>query len=351
MRSSFLRPSTRTGTDTGTMSAAVHRRFGPPEVVRIEEVTRPAPRPDEILVRVLASTLSIADHRARDRIVPGGLLLLAAFGLGFFRPRHRVLGMDAAGVVESVGANVTRFRPGDEVIAMLGGAFGGHSEYVCVNQNAAVTTKPANLSAEGAVALVFGGVTAHSFLNLASLQEGTTVLINGASGAVGSAAVQLAKHAGAHVTAVCSSANADLVSSLGADRVIDYTTTDFADDGSTWDVIVDCAGTASFERAGHLVNPGGSLLLVITDLTGLLGARRHSRRSGKRVITSAQYRSEDLAFLVKLAESGIFRPVLDRTYDLADIVDAHRYVDRGGKRGNVVVRVAAAGTASEEPRL
>lgn len=327
-----------------TMSAAVYRRFGPPEVVRVERVAKPAPGPDELLIRVRASTVSIADHRARSRSVPRGLQLLSAAGLGFVRPRHRVLGMDAAGVVESVGASVTRFRPGDEVLAMLGGAFGGHGEYVCVKQDAAVTRKPRSMDFEEAVTLVFGGMTARGFLKQASLQSGTTVLVNGASGAVGTAAVQLARHAGAHVTAVCSSANADLVGSLGADRVIDYTTTDFTTEGSTWDVIVDCVGNAGFRRAGHLVNPGGALLLVITDLAGLLQARRDSRRSGKTVTASVgRNPPEDLAFLVDLAESGSFRPVIDRTYELADIVDAHRYVDGGHKRGNVVLRVSAAG--------
>jgi NADPH:quinone reductase-like Zn-dependent oxidoreductase len=328
------------------MSAAVYRRFGPPDVVRVEEVAKPSPQAGDILVRVLASTVSIADHRARSRTVPRGLQLLAAFGLGFIRPRHRILGMDAAGVVEAVGANVTRFRPGDEVVAMLGGAFGGHGEFVRVPADGAVTAKPANMSFEDAASLVFGGITARSFLNQASVRQGTTVLVNGASGAVGSAAVQLAKQARAHVTAVCSSANADLVKSLGADRVIDYTTTDFTQDGRTWDVIVDCVGNAGFERAGHLVKPGGALLLVVADLYGLLLARRRSRKSGKLVTASVgRYRAEDLAFLVELAESGSFRPVIDRTYNLADIVEAHRYVDRGHKRGNVVLRVATPRTA------
>lgn len=325
-----------------TMSAAVYRRFGPPEVLHIERVAKPTPRPDEILIRVLASTVSIADHRARSRRVPRGLQLLAAVGLGFVRPRHRILGMDAAGIVDSVGAEVTRFRPGDDVLAMLGGAFGGHGEYVRLKQDAAVAAKPRNLTFEEAVTLIFGGMTARGFLKQASLRSGTTVLVNGASGAVGTAAVQLAKQAGAHVTAVCSGANADLVLSLGADRVIDYRTTDFTADGQTWDVLVDCVGNAGFRRAGHLVNPGGALLLVITDLAGLLQARRHSRTSGKTVTASVGPNPpEDLAFLVGLAESGAFRPVVDRTFELADVVDAHRYVDAGHKRGNVVLRVAA----------
>ena len=205
------------------MRAAVARRFGGPEVVRVEQVSRPTPKPDELLVRVHASTVSVADHRLRSRDLPDGLGFLIPVSLGVFRPRKRVLGMDVAGVVEAVGADVTGFAPGDEVIAMLGGSFGGHAEYVCVPVSKAIAPKPPSLSMEEAVALVFGGHTALAFLAHVDIVPGTEVLVNGASGAVGSAVVQLAKLRGARVTAVCSGANADLVRSLGADRVIDYT--------------------------------------------------------------------------------------------------------------------------------
>lgn len=324
------------------MKAAVYRKFGPPEVVRVEEVPRPSPSRDDVLIKVQASTLSAADHRARSRNVPDGLGMLAALGLGIFRPRHRILGMDVAGVVEAVGANVTTFRPGDEVIAMLGGRFGGHAEYVCIPQRGAVTAKPRNMTFEEAVTLVFGGITARGFLNRAALKPGDTVLVNGASGAVGTAAVQLAKQLGAHVTGVCSGANSGLVAALGADRVIDYTTHDFTAEARTYDVIVDCVGNAPFERVEASINPGGALLLVIADLKGMLRAPLQSRRSGKRVTAGGvEYRSEDLAFLVDLAESGQYQAVSDRSYELSDIVEAHRYVDTGRKKGNVIVRVSA----------
>lgn len=333
---------TSTISRTLQMKAAVYRRFGAPEMVRIEEIPIPAPRHDEVLVKVHASTLSAADHRARSRNVPDGLGMLAAFGLGVFRPRKRVLGMDVAGVVEAVGASVSAFAPGDEVIAMLGARFGGHAEYVCVPQTGAITAKPRNLSFEEAVTLVFGGITARGFLNRAAIKPGDTVLVNGASGAVGTAAVQLARQLGAQVTGVCSGANRELVAALGADRVIDYTAADFTAEGTTWDVIVDCVDNAPFERVGASLNPGGALLLVIADLRGILLAARHSRKSGKLVTAgNVDYKAEDLAFLVDLAESDQFRPVIDRTYDLSDIVDAHRYVDTGRKKGNVVVRVSA----------
>jgi NADPH:quinone reductase-like Zn-dependent oxidoreductase len=322
------------------MRAAVYRRFGGPDVVRVEQVPQPGIGPGDVLVRVRASTVSAADHRARSRDVPRGLGLLAAAGIGAFRPKRRVLGMDVAGVVEAVGAQVTRFRPGDEVIGWLGGRFGGHAEYAVLSQDDALARKPRTMSFEDAVTLVFGGLTARCFLRQAELRPGARVLVVGASGAVGTAAVQLARAAGAHVTGVCSARNADLVTALGADRVIDYATEDFAAESQRYDVIVDCAGTASFPRVRHLLAPGGALLLVIADLRGLLTAPWHSRRSGVTVTADVGTpTADDLAALVELAETGRYRAVLDRTFELGDVAAAHRFVDGGGKRGNVVLRM------------
>ena len=329
------------------MRAAVYRRFGSADVVSVEEVPTPKPGPEEVLIRVLASTVSAADHRARSRAVPKGLGLLAGVGLGFFRPRHRVLGMDAAGIVEAVGEKVARFSPGDEVIAMLGGAFGGHAEYARISQDAAIALKPTGMAFDEAVALVFGGITALAYLNRTDVGPGTRVLVNGASGAVGTAAVQLAAARGARVTAVCAARNAELATSLGATRVIDYNSEDFTAGAGAdvYDVIVDCVGNASFDRVQQLIAPGGALLAVITDLDGLLHARSRTRRSGKLVSASGvEYRAEDLEHLVGLAEAGRLRPVIDRSYDLAEIVAAHRFVDAGHKRGAVVLRIAGGGT-------
>lgn len=324
------------------MRAAVYRKFGPPEVVRVEEMPQPSPGRTDVIIKVHASTVSAADHRGRSRDVPRGLGMLAALGLGVFRPRHRVLGMDVAGVVEAVGAGVTKFAPGDEVIAMLGGAFGGHAEYARLSEDGAITAKPRNMTFEEAVTLVFGGITARGFLTRTSIKRGDTVLVNGASGAVGTAAVQLATHEGAHVTGVCSSANSELVTSLGADRVIDYTQVDFTTEPITYDIIIDCVGNAPFERVERLINPGGALLLVIADLKGMLRASSRTRKSGKLVSAgNVDYKAEDLAFLVRLAESGQYQAVIDRTYELSDIVEAHHFVDTGRKRGNVVLRVTA----------
>ncbi|MFE5836731.1 NAD(P)-dependent alcohol dehydrogenase [Arthrobacter sp. NPDC056493] len=333
----------RRGHSGVTMRAATYRRFGPPEVVRIEEIRKPSPRPDEVLIKVHASTVSAADHRARSRTVPAGLEILTALGLGIFRPRHRVLGIDAAGVVEATGSAVSKFRIGDEVVTMLGAKFGGHAEYMTVAQDAAITAKPRTMGFEEAVTLVFGGLTARGFLARAEIKPGDSVLINGASGAVGTAAVQLAKNLGAHVTAVCSNGSRDLVTSLGADRVIDYTAEDFAAGDRTYDVIMDCVGNAPFSRVASSLNPGGKLLLVVADLKGILRASANSRKSGK-LITAGDlklgYTAEDLAWLVRLADAGRYRAVIDRAYPLSEIVQAHRLVDAGRKKGNVVVRIA-----------
>ena len=251
---------------TTTMRAAVVHRFGGPEVVQVERVPKPVPKADELLVRVHASTVSIADHRTRSRDLPKGMWFYVPIALGVFRPRKRVLGMDAAGVVEAVGDEVTGFAPGDEVIAMLGSSFGAHAEYARVPQADAIALKPRNLTLEESASLVFGGYTALAYLNRVKLGPGSEVLVNGASGAVGTAVVQLAKQRGATVTGVCSAGKADLVRSLGADHVIDRASEDFATSGRTYDVIVECGGDAPFERVEHSLKPGGALLLVITSL-------------------------------------------------------------------------------------
>jgi NADPH:quinone reductase-like Zn-dependent oxidoreductase len=324
----------------GRMKAAVYRRFGGPEVVRIEEVDRPAPAAGELLVRVATTTVSAADHRTRSRDVPPGLLLPSSLVLGFFRPRRPILGMDVAGTVVAVGEGVDGFAPCDEVVAMLGSRFGGHAEYAIVKMTDAVAVKPAGMPFDEAVAHVFGGITARAYLRQADIRPGTRVLVNGASGAVGAAVVQLAKAAGAHVTGVSSAANHPLVTSLGADRVIDYATEDFATDGSSYDVVVDCVGNAPVSRVRNSLAPDGSVLLVAANLGSLLAARGQARRLGIRVITGpGPYRADDLEHVLALAAEGALRPVIDRTFPLDQIAAAHRFVDSGRKRGGVVVTI------------
>jgi NADPH:quinone reductase-like Zn-dependent oxidoreductase len=329
-----------------TMKAAVYRRFGGPEVVEIQDVVRPEPAAGEILIKVRATTVSAADHRTRARDVPAGLLIPSSLVLGFFRPRRPVLGMDVAGVVVAVGENVDRFTAGDEVLAMLGSRFGGHAEYAIATATDAVALKPRSMSFEEAVSLVFGGITACGYLNQIAVGAGTTMLVNGASGAVGTAMVQLAKAAGAHVTGVSSKANEALVASLGADRTIDYGTHDFAEDGSTYDVIVDCVGNAPVARVRGSLNPGGAVLLVAGNLRSIIGAGGQARRHGITVITGpGPYRSEDLEHLADLAERGAFQPTIDRTFAFDQVSAAHRFVDGGRKRGSVVLNVASADQA------
>ncbi|MFF1634224.1 NAD(P)-dependent alcohol dehydrogenase [Leifsonia sp. NPDC058248] len=331
------------------MRAAVYRRFGGPEVVHVEELPKPTPGPDDVLIRVHASTVSVADYRARSRDLPKGLWFFGPLTFGAFRPRIPVLGMDAAGVVEAVGANVTRFSPGDEVIAMLGSKFGGHAEYARIPEHGGIALKPANLDFDDAASLIFGGHTAVSFLDRAGVGAGDEVLVNGASGAVGSAAVQIAKHRGATVTAVCSGANAELVRELGADRVIDYAETDFASEGLTYDAIVECVGNAPFERVESSIKPGGAYLPVISDLRGMLRARGNARRSGKAIPSSSVPSSPTLlAEVVAIAEQGGLRPVIDSAYGLDDVAEAHRRVATGHKRGNVVLRIRGAEEGAAE---
>lgn len=326
-----------------TMRAAVFDRFGGPEVVRPADIAVPQPGLHDIRIRVAASTVSAADHRMRARDLPRGLGLLALPVVGLFRPRRRVLGMDFAGTVEAVGAAVTRFEPGDEVVGMTGSAFGGHAEYVVLPETAAIAMKPEDLGHEDAVALVFGGHTISECIRQCAIRPGDEVLVNGGAGAVGSAAVQVARHFGARVTAVTSASNAELVRRLGADRVIDYRAEDFAAGDETYDVIFECVGNAPFERVDRILKPGGALLQVVVDLKALLGARGHSRRSGKRVIPiNFTPAAKDVAFAVRLHREGGLKPVIDRTYGLDEIVEAHRHVDTGRKRGSVVLRVADA---------
>jgi NADPH:quinone reductase-like Zn-dependent oxidoreductase len=324
----------------------VYRRFGGPDVVRVEQIPDPEPKADEILIRVFATTVSAADHRSRSRDIPAGLIIPSSFVLGFFRPRRRVLGMDVSGVVEKIGDGVQGFTPGDEVVAMLGARFGGHAEYVTVKVTDAVAHKPRNLAFDEAASLIFGGLTAQAYLNQTTVRAGTTMLVNGASGAVGSAFVQIASAVGAHVTAVCSAANHQLVTELGAQRTIDYRTQDFTKDDSTYDVIVDCVGNAPFDRVRDSLNPGGAVLLIAADLRSVIRAERDARRYGVTVITGpGPYRAADLQHVMYLGELGDIRPVIDRSYALDDIAQAHGYVDTGRKRGSVVINVADATAA------
>jgi NADPH:quinone reductase-like Zn-dependent oxidoreductase len=321
------------------MKAAVYEKYGPPEVVELRDVAKPTPKANEILIKIHATTVNSGDWRVRSMDVPTGFGLLARLALGITKPRQPILGAELAGVVEAIGTRVTQFKVGDPVFALTI-SMGCHAEYRCLREDAAVALKPANVSFDEAAALSFGGATALSFLRQGQVTRGEKVLVNGASGAVGVAAVQLAKHFGAHVTGVCSGANAELVRSLGADAVVDYTTTDFTKTGETYDVVVDTAGTAPFARSKASLKPGGRLLQILGGLPDLLRAPWLALTSDKKVIGgTAPERADDLRFLAELASKGEYKPVIDRRYPLEQIVEAHRYVDTGRKKGSVVITV------------
>jgi NADPH:quinone reductase-like Zn-dependent oxidoreductase len=275
--------------------------------------------------------------------LPAGFGLLGRLVFGLTGPRQPILGTELAGIVETVGAEVTRFRPGDEVIAFTGGRYGGHAEYRTMPEDGTIALKPSNLSFEEAASLSFGAMTALPFLrDKARIKRGDRVLVVSASGAVGTAAVQIARHFGADVTGVTSTSNVELVAAIGAHRVIDYTQTDFATTGETWDIIFDTTGTAPFARCAQSLKPGGRLVVVLASFAQTIGIGRPPKASGKEVIAGyVPARPEDLRYIAKLASSGELKPVIDRIYRLEDAAEAHAYVDTGRKRGSVVLTVAA----------
>jgi NADPH:quinone reductase-like Zn-dependent oxidoreductase len=325
------------------MKAAVYHRYGGPEVVMIAEVPKPTPKDDEVLVRISATTVSTGDWRARSLHLSGGFGFMGRPVFGFFGPRRPILGTEFAGVVESVGSSVTRFKPGDAVFGFPGGRYGSHAEYRVMPQNGAIALKPANLTFEEAAALSFGGANALFFLRKAGVKGGDRVLVVGASGSVGSAAVQIARHLGATVTAVTSTANVSVMRSLGADEVIDYTKEDFAFREAAWDVILDTTGTAPLSRSEKALRPGGRLVVVMGTLAQALGLERPARGSGKKVVGGvSKVTPEDLRYVAEIAASGAYRPLVDRVYPFEKVSEAHAYVEQGHKRGNVVMTIAAS---------
>ncbi len=324
------------------MRAVVYDRYGPPDVLRLEDVERPVPKEDEVLVRVHATTVNRLDTATREANRRSGLAisLMGRLVLGLRRPRHRILGTEFAGEVEAVGAAVSEFAVGDRVFGNSGLRFGAHAEYIAMPVSARMARMPAGMSFEEAAPITDGALNALTCLKQADLRKGRTILIYGASGAIGTAGVQLARAFGADITAVCNTKNLEVVRSLGADRVIDYTQEDFTKNGQTYDVILDAVGKLSFRRCRRSLQPNG-IYLPTDGFANLMWALVTSRSQGKKVRFQIPPRQtkEDVLFLKELIETGKYRPVIDRRYRLEDVIEAARYVETEQKTGNVVLTV------------
>ncbi len=307
------------------MKAIVFEKYGPPEVLKIKDVEKPAPKDDEVLIKIIATSVHRGDSRMRGLDIPGPgwQVLMARLFLGFNKPKKNILGMELAGVIEAVGKNVTLFKVGDEVFAStVWAGFGGYAEYKCMAADGVLSIKPANMTFEQAAVMPSGGITTVGIIKMAHIQPGQNVLIYGASGSVGAFAVQLAKAFGAEVTGVCSTSNVDLVKSLGADQVIDYTQEDFSQRDETFDVIFDAVGLYKGDYKKSLKK------------TGIyLNANTSSDKIDKKDVTTL------LKEVKELVEAGKLKAVIDRTYPMEQIVEAHRYVDSGRKKGNIVITV------------
>ena len=322
------------------MKAWFARHYGGPEVLRLEEVPMPAPKRGEILVRVHATTVNSGDVRIRGCNFPPGMKFLGRLALGWNRPRQPILGTEFSGVIEAVGQGVTRFSRGDAVYAFVGMKQQAHAEYAVIPETGAIAHLPQGLDFHQAAALCFSGTTALHYLRQAGLQRGQSMLVLGASGAVGSALVQLGRHQGALVTATTSTGNLDLVSSFGAAKVIDYKVTDIATLPDRFDIIADTVGAMNFATAQKLLKPNGHYLAIAGALVEMLGSLRPGP-DGKRMLAGpASERVEDVVELGRLAAAGIYRPHIDRVYPFAEMPAAHAYVDTGRKRGSVVIAVA-----------
>ena len=325
--------------EASMMKAAVQTAYGPPDVVVIRDVPKPVPKDNEVLVRIAATTVTSGDARLRAFRVPAAMWLPARLAIGITGPRKAVLGSEFAGDIVAVGADVTRLAVGEKVFGMH--VFGTHAQFKAVPETGAILPLPAGLSYGEAAALPFGALTALYFLRQANIVAGSRVLINGATGAVGAYAVQIAKHLGARVTAVCSAGNAELARSLGADVVIDYRASDFSAGNARYDVVMDTVNTVSVRQFERVTEDNGILLAVDAGGGMFLQAGLHKLLGRRRIVAGmATEKLEDLRTIAEMAAAGQIRPVIDRRVSLDEIASAHALVDSGRKRGAVVVEVA-----------
>jgi len=322
------------------MKAIECTKYGPPEVLQLTEVEKPTPKDNEVLIKLHATTAFAGDCEIRKFKFHLWLWLLARIGFGFRGPRQKILGQELAGEIEAVGKVVTQFKKGDQVFARTGIGLGAYAQYKCLPEDGMLAIKPANMTYEEAAAVPTGGIEALHFLRKANIQSGQKVLINGAGGSIGTFAIQVAKYYGAEVTGVDSTNKLDMLRSLGSGHVIDYTQEDFTKSNETYDVIFDVVGKSSFSRSMKSLKQKGRYLLANPGLSHMVRGRWTSMTSNKKVIFAAtSEKTEDLIFLKELVEAGKLKAVIDRTYPLEQMVEAHRYVDSGNKKGNVVITV------------
>ena len=323
------------------MKAMICTEYGTANVLKLAEVNKPVPKDNEVLVRVHATSVTAADYRIRGLNVPAGFGIIMRLVIGITKPRQPILGANYAGTVEAVGSQVSLFKPGDSVFGSSGMRFGAYAEFMCVPEASAILMLSEKMTYETGAAFPFGALTALVFLrDLGKIQKDQKILIYGASGAVGTAAVQLAKYYGADVTGVCSTANGDLVKSLGADSVIDYTQQDFTRNGVSYDIIFDTVGKTDFSRCLLSLKENGRYLLAVAGLPMFLRAFWVSLTTSKKVIPGmAGDNRDDLVFLKQLYDAGKIKSVIDRSYPFEQLPDAHRYAEAGHKKGNVVIKL------------
>jgi NADPH:quinone reductase-like Zn-dependent oxidoreductase len=320
------------------MKAIVVTKYGPPEVLQLVEVEKPTPKENEVLIKVHAATVN-----ATDPVFRKGKPFIARFFTGLTKPKDPIPGNEFAGEIEAVGGDVKRFKPGDQVFGQAALGYGTHAEYICLPEEEAIATKPTNMTYEEAVTVPDGALGALVFLRKGDIESAQTVLINGASGSVGTFGVQLAKHFGAEVTGVCSTTNVEMVKSLGADHVVDYTKEDFTKTGQTYDIIFDAVNKSSFSRCKGSLTPSGVYIFTGVAPGNLLQALWTAKIGSKKALMTApgmrpaSEKAENLVFLKELVEAGKLKSVIDRRYALEEIAEAHRYVEKGHKKGNVII--------------